>query len=225
MAHGDCTGHALGYIRTSSAANVGGHSEPRQRTAIVSYAEAQNIEVVGWFSDMAVSGADPVETRRGFAAMLDRIETNGVRLVIVEDASRFARDLVAQELGILLMQQRGVRVVAANGDDLTNNSDPARVVMRQVAGAFVQYEKARLNGKLKSSRDRKSETAGKRIEGRKGYVGHQPGVIVALADMQRETPSITLQALADGLADRGYLTVTGKTMAPNQVRRLLTRTS
>jgi hypothetical protein len=33
---------------------------------------------------------------------LDRIEGNGVRTVIVEDASRFARELMAQELGITL---------------------------------------------------------------------------------------------------------------------------
>src|SRR5580692_7160427 len=113
--------HALTYLRTSSAANVGGDSDVRQRVAIEAYAIAQGIEIVGEFYDMAVSGADPVETRKGFAEMLDRIEGNGVRLVIVEDASRFARDLVAQELGVLVMQQRGVRVVTAGGDDLTNS--------------------------------------------------------------------------------------------------------
>jgi hypothetical protein len=30
------------------------------------------------------SGADPIETRPGFASLLDRIEGNGVRTVIVE---------------------------------------------------------------------------------------------------------------------------------------------
>jgi Resolvase, N terminal domain len=48
----------------------------------------------GWrINDAAVSGADPIEIRPGFAALLDRIEGNGVRTVIVEDASRFAREL------------------------------------------------------------------------------------------------------------------------------------
>src|SRR5262249_1063615 len=46
---------------------------------------------------------------------LDRLESNGVRTVVVEDASRFARDLVAQELGLLLLIKRDVRV--ASGDD------------------------------------------------------------------------------------------------------------
>ena len=44
------------------------------------------------FYDAAVSGADPIQDRPGFAALLDRIEGNGVRTVIVEDASRFARE-------------------------------------------------------------------------------------------------------------------------------------
>ena len=67
--------------------------------------------------DAAVSGADPIEKRPGFAALLDRIEDNGVRTVIVEDASRFARELMAQELGITLLISRGVRLLTASGDD------------------------------------------------------------------------------------------------------------
>jgi DNA invertase Pin-like site-specific DNA recombinase len=52
------------------------------------------------------------------------IEGNGVRAVVVEDASRFARDMVAQELGILLLIKRGVRLFTASGDDLCDTSDP-----------------------------------------------------------------------------------------------------
>ena len=87
--------------------------------------------------------------------MLDRIEDNGVRTVIVEDALRFARELVTQELGILALIKRGVRVLTANGDDLTDSSDPSRKMMRQIAGSFAEYEKARLAAKLKAARERK----------------------------------------------------------------------
>jgi DNA invertase Pin-like site-specific DNA recombinase len=74
----------------------------------------------------SMSGADPIETRPGFAALLDRIEGNGVRTVIVEDAIRFARDLVAQELGLVDLIKLGVRVATATGDDLTNTDDPMK---------------------------------------------------------------------------------------------------
>jgi DNA invertase Pin-like site-specific DNA recombinase len=73
------------------------------------------MSVVDWFYDPAVSGAAPIETRPGFSALFDRIEGNGVRVVLIEDASRFARDIVAQELGLLLLIRRGVKVVTAAG--------------------------------------------------------------------------------------------------------------
>src|SRR3954452_18155669 len=102
---------ALAYLRTSSAQNVGGDSDVRQREAIERFARAHGYELVGEFYDAAVSGADPLESRPGFAAMLERIESNGgVRVVLVEDASRFARSVIAQELGVLAMQARGVTV-------------------------------------------------------------------------------------------------------------------
>ena len=98
--------------------------------------------------------------------MLERIEENGVRVVLVEDASRFARSVVAQELGVLAMQARGVTVRTASGDNLTQTDDPAKIMMRQIAGAFAQYEKARLVAKLKGARDRRSAELGRRVEGR-----------------------------------------------------------
>ena len=50
----------------------------------------------------------PTENEQGtqFKHSLSRLTDT----VVVEDASRFARDLVAQELGVLLLIKRGVRV-------------------------------------------------------------------------------------------------------------------
>ena len=134
---------ALAYLRTSSAANVGTDkdSEKRQRHAIQGFAKRAGFGIVDEFYDAAVSGADPIETRAGFAALLDRIEGNGVRTVIVEDASRFARELMAQELGIPLLISRGVRLLTASGDDLTASDDPTRKMMRQIAGAFAETQR------------------------------------------------------------------------------------
>jgi DNA invertase Pin-like site-specific DNA recombinase len=92
---------AIAYLRTSSAANVGADkdSEHRQRRAIEAFAKRHGFEIVAEFYDAAVSGADHVNTREGFAAMLKCIEANGVRTIIVETANRFARDLMVQEVG------------------------------------------------------------------------------------------------------------------------------
>src|SRR3954454_13150402 len=133
---------AIAYLRTSLAANVGADkdSDKRQRDAIAAFAKRAGFVVVDDFYAPAVSGADPIETRPGFAALLDRIESNGVRTVIVEDASRFARDVLVQELGILALTARGVTVLTSSGDDLTNTDDEFKVAMRQIAGTFAQLE-------------------------------------------------------------------------------------
>ena len=69
-------------------------SEHASRAAIEAFAKRAGYELVDEFYDAAVSGADPIDMRPGFAPMLERIEGNGVRTIIVETASRFARDLM-----------------------------------------------------------------------------------------------------------------------------------
>src|SRR5262245_14335577 len=148
------TQKASAYLRTSSAANVGADrdSDKRQREAIAAFAKRAGFELVEEFYDAAVSGADPIDTRPGFRALLERIVSNGVRVVIVEDASRFARTLMVQEAGIASLAGLGVRVLTSRGDDLTDSDDEMRVAMRQIAGVFSQLEKTRLVKKLAGAR-------------------------------------------------------------------------
>ncbi len=197
---------AVAYIRTSSAANVGADkdSDKRQRAAIEAYAKRAGFALVGEFTDAAVSGADPIETRRGFAELLDRIEGNGVRTVIVEDASRFARELVTQELGILALIKRGVRVLTAAGDDLTDSSDPSRVMMRQIAGSFAQYEKTRLVAKLRAARERKRAAAGK-CEGRKSWAEINPELVCEAKRLRRRSSKGYQRSLRDVAAELAKL--------------------
>jgi DNA invertase Pin-like site-specific DNA recombinase len=204
---------AVAYMRTSSATNVGADkdSEKRQRAAIEGYAKRARMVVVDWFYDPAVSGADPIETRPGFSALLDRIEGNGVRVVIIEDASRFARDLMAQELGIVVLVSRRVKVMTASGDDLTDTSDPSRVMMRQIAGAFAQYEKARLVARLRRAREIKG-----RMGGRKSHGEVRPEVVELAKRLRRKRVKgkpRSLRAISAELAARGHLNESGRPFA------------
>jgi DNA invertase Pin-like site-specific DNA recombinase len=211
---------AVGYVRTSSAANVGEgkDSERRQRTAIQRFAKQAGFEIVDWFNDPAVSGADPIESRPGFASLLNRVEGNGVRVVLVEDASRFARDLVTQELGVVALIKLGMRVLTANGDDLTNTDDHMKVAMRQIAGAFSQLENARLVAKLKAARERKRETSGK-CEGRKSYAESQPDA-VALAK-RLHADGLSYRKVSAALASQGHVTGSGKPHVASAVQKMV----
>jgi DNA invertase Pin-like site-specific DNA recombinase len=214
---------AVGYLRTSSAANVGQDkdSDKRQREAIAGFAKRAGYELVGEFYDPAVSGADPIESRPGFAALLDRIESNGVRTVIVEDATRFARELITQELGIVALVARGVTVITASGDDLTNTSDPFKVAMRQIAGAFAQLEKARLVAKLRAARER-LRTAGHKVEGRKSLAESRPEVVAMAREIAARRPRRpSLRDIAAELKAAGFTTLSGEAYSASAVASML----
>lgn len=221
---------AVSYLRTSSATNVGPDkdSDKRQRAAIEAFAKREKLQIVEEFYDADVSGADPIESRPGFSALLDRIEGNGVRTVIVEDASRFARQLIVQEAGIIALIERRVRVLTASGDDLTETDDPFKVAMRQIAGVFAQLEKARLVGKLKAARDRK-RAKGSKVEGRKSYQeidarDHDGRMILLAKKLRRKSPKggrPSLRAISAELAKAGFLSQTGKPFTAAAVSRML----
>lgn len=218
---------AVGYLRTSSSSNIGRDkdSEPRQRRAIERFAKQNGFDVVAWFNDPAVSGADPIESRPGFAALLNRIESNHVKVVLVEDASRFARDLMAQELGIGVLVKLGMRVLTASGDDLTVTDDPMKVAMRQIAGTFAQLEKARLVAKLKAARDRKIAETGK-CGGRLSYAEREGGeALIALArQLRRPDPErrpVSLRKVSNQLAERGFLSSAGTPYVPSAIASML----
>ena len=77
---------AIAYFRTSSDTNVGQDKDTlkRQREAVTKYAKSAGYQVIAEYTDDGVKGADPVDQRPGFAAMMEHIAGNGVRTIIVE---------------------------------------------------------------------------------------------------------------------------------------------
>jgi DNA invertase Pin-like site-specific DNA recombinase len=207
---------AVGYVRTSSATNTGPDkdSERRQRLAIERFAKSAGYELVDWFNDPAVSGADPIESRPGFAALLDRVENNGVRVVLVEDASRFARKLIAQELGVLMLSKRGIRLLTTQGDDLTDTNDEGRAMMRQIAGSFAEYEKRRLVRKLREARERSGK-----LGGRKSYAESRPDTVAVAKQLHAE--GLSYRKISAELAAHGHLTGSGKPHVASAVQKMI----
>ena len=217
---------AIGYLRTSSAANVGEDkdSERRQRIAIERYAKRAGFDVVDWFYDPAVSGGDPIDTRPGFSAVLARIASNGVRTIIVENALRFARDLMVQEVGFAMLQGLGVTLIAADSPASFLDDGPTSKLIRQILGAVSEFDKAMTVAKLKGARDRVRRLKGK-CEGRKSYAEREGGAaLVATAQELHRNPDgrpPSLRAVAAGLAERGYVTPSGRPYSASAVASML----
>jgi DNA invertase Pin-like site-specific DNA recombinase len=215
---------AVAYVRTSSATNIGEgkDSEPRQREGIERFAKSAGFQIKDWFRDPAVSGVDPIESRPGFSALLDRLESNGIRTVIVEDATRLARDLMVQELGLLMLIKREVQVLTIAGDDLTRTDDPFKIAVRQIAGVFAQLEKARLVARLKRARERKKATGVGRAEGRKTVVELRPEVFALARELAaRRKPKLSLRGIAAALVEAGHTTPKGKPYSASAISRMV----
>ena len=220
---------AIAYLRTSSATNVGADkdSDKRQRQAIEAYAKHAGHELVGEFYDKAVSGADPIETRPGFAAMLERIESNGVRTIIVETANRFARDLMVQEVGYARLQDRGITLIAADSPNAFQDDTPTAKLVRQVLGAIAEFDKAMTVAKLRGARERKRKTNGK-CEGRKSLAEMHPAVVREAKRLGRANPKSgerrSLRKIAAELAKIGdALAATGLPSAKEAARAYFAR--
>lgn len=213
---------AVAYYRTSSATNVDGDSERRQREAVAAYAKADRLEIVGEYYDAAVSGADPINQRPGFVAMMEYMAGNGARTILVENASRFARDLAVQITGHELLKARGYDLIPVDAPDHFIDETPTAVMVRQILGAVAQFEKASIVAKLKVARDRKRAETG-RCEGRPPV----PAEVVARAKaLNRRRPKAgkrSLRQIAAELAAEGYLNPNGKPYNPKSISDMLAR--
>jgi len=210
---------AVAYLRTSSVANVGSDkdSDKRQRAAIEAFARRSGYELIAEHYDAAVSGADPIETRPGFDRMLERIEGNGVRTIIVETANRFARDSIVQETGYRILRERGIELIAADSPNAFLDDGPTSKLIRQVLGAVAEFDKAMTVAKLRGARERKRRLVGK-VEGRRSHAELNPVVVDEAKRLARASPKTGKRR-----SSLGHLNVNGKPYSAKSVRSMLLR--
>lgn len=221
---------AVSYLRVSGKGQVDGDGFPRQREAINAYAARQGVELVAEYRDEGVSGTRELEHRAGLAALIDRLESNGVRLVLIERADRLARDLLVGEVILGRFRALGVQVVeASSGVELTvGDQDPTRVLIRQVLGAVHQFDKAQVVLKLRAARERQRLKRG-RLEGVRpyGYTPAEAQVLELMRELRRKPrgkPRPSYAAVASELNKRAVPTRSGGTWSRAMVCRVLSRT-
>jgi DNA invertase Pin-like site-specific DNA recombinase len=221
-------GQAVSYVRVSGKGQADGDGPERQRQAIAKYAQASRLTIVEEYSDLGVSGTKDLQSRPGLARLLDRLESNGVRIVVVERADRLARDLMVQEVILGQFAKVGARILTADGVDLTTaDEDHTRRLIRQVLGAVAEFEKNVLVMKLRAARDRK-RTKGERVEGVKPY-GHLPAEKAVIDRMRalRRKPTkgrrLSVAKVAQQLNSEGHRNRAGREWSAQLVHHVLMR--
>jgi DNA invertase Pin-like site-specific DNA recombinase len=217
---------AVAYYRTSSATNVGSDkdSQKRQQEAVHAYAKANDIEIVREFYDAAVSGADPIDTREGFSDLLAYVSGNGARTILVENASRFARDLTVQLTGHSMLKELGYDLVPVDAPSHFLDETPTAVMIRSILGAVSQFEKAQVVSKLKAARVRKRKETGK-CEGRKSWNELNPDLVREAKRLRRKNPVSgkrkSFARVAKELAEMGYLNSKGNAFPSTSIKRMI----
>jgi DNA invertase Pin-like site-specific DNA recombinase len=228
---------AFGYVRVSS---VGQGSEerdgiPRQKAAIRKHAAASNIRIVQWFAD-TVSGRKELENRPGLQEMMTALHGNGTKLVLIERLDRLARDLMIQESIIADFKRNGFELVSALEPDMCSD-DPTRKLLRQMLGAFAEYECTMISLKLKGARLRAATKRGASyVEGRVpfGYRAVKEGGVPVRVPEPTEQSTIarmkqlrddgfSLARIAETLTAEGRKARAGNQWYEKQVARVLGR--
>ena len=219
---------AVAYLRTSSAANVGEDrdSHKRQMAAIEAFAKRNGYAIVlPPYYDAAVSGADRIDTRPGFAAMLAYLgEHPEVHTILVENASRFARDLIVQLTGHDMLKARGISLIPVDAPTYFTEDSPTATMVRQILGAVSQFEKAAVVHKLRAARERKRAAAGK-CEGRKSHVEKHPATVALARELRwankRMRERRSLREVSALLAERGHVNASGKPYSASAIASML----
>ena len=206
------------YLRVSSPGQVDGDGFERQLIAIRNYARANGIRIVRIFREEGVSGTKDLENRPALQELLVALHSNGVKLVLIEKLDRLARDLMVQESIIADMERHGFEIRSVMEPDLCSD-DPSRTLIRQILGAFAQYERAMIVLKLRGARMRMRAKVG-RCEGRKPY-GTRPGEGELIARMtQLRSEGFSLAGITETLNQEAKPR-TGKQFYAANVGRIL----
>ena len=212
------------YLRTSSATNIDGDSQDRQVEAMETYAKANDMKIAVRVSDLAVKGSDSIYEREGFVKLIDYCVNNKVDTILCENASRFARDVIVQELGYRELKRLNLQLIPVDAPDYFTGDSPSLTMIRQILGSVAEFEKSNLVSKLRGARERVKAKTGK-CEGRKSLseiMGDATfkGMIRQIKSLRKENKSYA--SIAGVLASKGYVQPsTGKPFHKSQVMRLI----
>jgi DNA invertase Pin-like site-specific DNA recombinase len=214
---------AFGYVRVSSAGQSAEDRDgiPRQKEAIRKYATANGIRIVRWFED-SVSGKKDLDNRPALQELMAALHADGTKLVLVEKLDRLARDLMIQESIVADLQRNGFALISVVEPDLCSN-DPTRKLMRQILGAFSEYEATMIALKLRGARIRAKAKDPNYKEGRKPF-GFRPGEQETIQRVLKlRSAGQSLASIAKTLTAEGRKPRKGQVWFEQQVARIVAR--
>lgn len=218
----------IGYTRVSTDVQVDqGGGLDTQRDQIERWAAERGHVIVGWETDEGISGANGLDTRVGLARALRLLEEGAADALVVSRYDRLARDLVLQETTIQRLRAAGADVVSV-AEPAVEGDKALRDLIRQVLGAFAQYDRAVIRARMEAGARRKAANGGyawgrppygfRASEGTLVPVPAQQDVIARIRQLREQ--GLVYRAIADVLNDEGVPGPTGGVWRSETVRRV-----
>lgn len=222
------------YIRVSTEKQVReGNGLAEQRDSLREYCTAHGLEIVAWYEDAGVSGAE-VELREAMVGLIGDAKAIGRSFdaVVATKVDRLARSLFGQLFVEKELTTAGVRIVYAHQENLAG-TDPMTIAFRQMMGVFAELEKNMIKARLSGGRlakARKGGYAGGRApvgflaeKGRKTLEVDPEKATAIRRVFELKAQGLTLRQIASNLNNEGFTTAMGTQWRPPQVKRVLDR--
>ena len=156
---------AVAYLRVSQE----GENIENQKLKILEFAEKKNMEIVGFFADIDVSGTTPPRQRPQYQAMLSFCRLNGIKTIVFYDLSRLARSVEEGLEELKRLAEEGFNVYFAGMDFLNYDIDP--MLKKKIIMDFLWFAELYVQDVKK-----RTTVAMERLQ-REGRLYHRPRLI------------------------------------------------
>ena len=154
---------AVGYVRRSNVDEDSG-SFDRQEKAIKEFARRSGHTIIedGFFYDGGTSGTTSLDERDGMLALLERCKADDIKVAIVQESGRLARQLLCQMLIIDRFKAAGIDLLDFWLEAVETEDHQRKMVVR--FWRDQRNGRAETAVKMKAGKERKK--TGARVEGR-----------------------------------------------------------
>lgn len=232
----------VAYLRVSSKGQVDAYGPDVQRTAIREWAQRHGHQIVAEAPLDSITGKADSDDRPGLMEAIKMIRTKQVEGIITYDFKRYARQLTVQEAIFALIWREGGRLFTAEDGEIKpeDPEDPMRDLIRQMMGAFAEFDRKTTVKRLRDGRKAKALTGKHAVgqykfgttgvgEGRERDAGPHDGERVAIdriLELRRDNASyreICAVLDSDALYDDALKPRRAASWSPMTVRNIVLR--
>lgn len=151
--------YAFAYLRVSTEEQT----VQNQRLALEKWAQEHQYQILDFFEDSAVSGRIPAIQRRGFAEMIELVNTTEVDAVLVYELSRVGRTFWDTLDAIKAIEQYAPLISCSPRESFLQTTEPSiRKLMIGILTWVAEREREMLVQRTKDGMER-ARTSGKSI--------------------------------------------------------------